>query len=83
MSRYKSAVRHMNEARFLVFLCRMCHLHNCTREHTIANTKDRQLLQSGERADITVPPRHEQKHDLRVSPLCQAALQVGVHLNEL
>jgi hypothetical protein len=61
MSNYKAAVRHMNHARFLPFLLRMTHLHNCEREATLAG--EGKLVQSAASADLSHPPATEPKWD--------------------
>lgn len=60
MSKFKAAVRHMNEIRFKVFLLHMCHLHNCDLESRMESAG--KLMQAGSTADVTLPPVIEEKH---------------------
>ena len=73
LSGYKSIVRHMNEARFIIFICRMCHLHNCSVEKEMA--RKGLLVRSGASADITIPLPFEQP-SVKPSPLFQDAVRM-------
>lgn len=58
LSQYKGAVRHMKAERFLLFICRMCHLKNCQTEAALL-AAGKELHVPGETADITMPPVKE------------------------
>lgn len=72
LAKYKHIVRHMNEARFLFFICRMCHVHNMELEAKMASKG--KLQQAGSTADLTLEPTQELKADLPGSELYWKAL---------
>lgn len=72
LSGYKSIVRHMNEARFIIFITRMCHLHNCALEREMSAKG--LLVSSGANADVTVEVP-SQEINIKSSPLFMDAVR--------